>query len=103
MTLLIAFVESAVNEHIEGALASLGKLTAEFPSLIVQSTQGSNFNLSSKEYTHGVVIRFRSSEAFEIFMGSSEYKDMWSTKFQPITRKTLPIHFCVDPVGTEIM
>ncbi|TXG57455.1 hypothetical protein EZV62_018768 [Acer yangbiense] len=36
---LIAFVESAVNEPIEDALASLRKLTAEFPSLIVQSTQ----------------------------------------------------------------
>ncbi|KAK9276608.1 hypothetical protein L1049_006143 [Liquidambar formosana] len=76
--LLIAFDESAVGEPVEDALTSFARLTMEFPSLIVQSTQGSNFNLRNKEYTHGVVIRFRSLEAFEIFVGSPEYKDVRS-------------------------
>ncbi|KAJ4730059.1 Stress responsive alpha-beta barrel domain protein [Melia azedarach] len=101
--LLMAFVDSAFGVPVDDALASLEKLAAELPSLIVQSTQGSNFNHSSKEYTHGAVIRFRSSEAFEMFISSSEYKEMWNNKFQPIIRKALPIHFSVDPVGTEIM
>ncbi|XP_052209108.1 uncharacterized protein LOC127812658 isoform X2 [Diospyros lotus] len=101
--LLIKFVESAADRSVDDALSSLAKLTMEFPSLVVQATQGSNFNQTSKEYTHGVVIRFRSFEAFEMFMNSSEYKDVWSSKFQSITSKTLPIHFSVDPVGTEIM
>ncbi|XP_048233314.1 uncharacterized protein LOC107261700 isoform X2 [Ricinus communis] len=100
---LISFDESALGEPIDDALASHETLTKEFPSLIVQSTQGSNFNLSSQEYTHGVVTRFRSLEAFEMFMGSREYKDMWKTKFKLIIKKTLPIHFSVDPVGEEIM
>ncbi|GMQ05325.1 hypothetical protein CsSME_00050394 [Camellia sinensis var. sinensis] len=99
----IEFVESALGRPVEDALASLAKLTMEFPSLIVQATQGSNFNVTNKEYTHGVVIRFRSLEAFEIFMSSSEYKDMWRSKFQPITRNILSNNFSVDPVGTEIM
>jgi hypothetical protein len=30
-------------------------------------------------------------------------KQMWRSKFHPITQKTLSIHFSVDPVGTEIM
>ncbi|XP_057978170.1 uncharacterized protein LOC131164758 [Malania oleifera] len=101
--LLIEFTESTLGESVEDALTSLENLTLEFPSLVVQSTQGLNFNASNKEYTHGVVIRFRSFEAFEIFVGGSEYKDMWRSKFQPFTKKTLSVHFYVDPVGTEIM
>ncbi|GAV73781.1 Dabb domain-containing protein [Cephalotus follicularis] len=101
--LLIAFVESAFGGPVEDALASFKELTEGFLSLIVQSTQGANFNVSSEEYTHGLVIRFRSLEAFEIFMSSSEYKDIWRSKFQQIIRKTLHIHFSVDPVGNEIM
>ncbi|XP_022777030.1 stress-response A/B barrel domain-containing protein DABB1 [Durio zibethinus] len=100
--LLIAFVEAEIGGPAEDALMSLRELTMECPSLILQCTQGSNFN-SSKEYTHGVVIRFRSLEAFEIFFTSSGYRDVWKSKFQPIARKTLAIHFSVDPVGTEIM
>ncbi|XP_044501757.1 uncharacterized protein LOC123222842 isoform X2 [Mangifera indica] len=101
--LLLAFAESAFGGPVEEALTSLEKLTADLPSLIVQTTQGSNINPSREEYTHGVVIRFRSLEAFEIFSSSSEYKEIWSTKFEPIVRKKLPIHFSVDPVGKEIM
>lgn len=101
--LLISFVDNAFGVPVQHALASLARLTHGFPSLIVQSTQGLNCNPGNKEFTHGVVIRFRSFEAFEIFVGSSEYKEMWRSEFQPITQKTLSIHFSVDPVGTEIM
>ncbi|CBI34706.3 stress-response A/B barrel domain-containing protein UP3 isoform X1 [Vitis vinifera] len=101
--LLISFAKSKFGGPAEDALASLAELILEFPSLIVQSTQGLNFCPSSKEYTHGVVIRFRSIEALELFTGSTEYKDIWRSKFQMIVQKTLPIHFSVDPVGTEIM
>ncbi|KDP24855.1 hypothetical protein JCGZ_24449 [Jatropha curcas] len=100
---LMAFNDSAFGAPIEDALVSLEKLTEEFPSLIVQSTHGSNFNSSSQEYTHGVVTRFRSLEAYEMFVGSKEYKDTWKTKFELIVKKTLPVHFSVDPVGKEIM
>ncbi|XVF14997.1 hypothetical protein REPUB_Repub09cG0110900 [Reevesia pubescens] len=100
--LLIAFVEAAIGGPAEDALMSLQELTMESPSLILQCTQGSNFN-SSEEYTHGVVIRFRSLEAFEIFLTSTGYKDMWKSNLQPIARKILAIHFSVEPVGTEIM
>ncbi|XP_031106436.1 stress-response A/B barrel domain-containing protein UP3 [Ipomoea triloba] len=103
LLLLIEFVESSLDGAAEDALIALDKLTMEFPSLIVQTTKGSNFNRHSEEYTHGVVIRFRSSEAFEIFMNSSEYNNMWRSKFQPIIRKAIPISFSVDPVGTELM
>ncbi|KAF3448534.1 hypothetical protein FNV43_RR09247 [Rhamnella rubrinervis] len=72
--LLISFADKAI-ESINDALGSLERLIMGFPSLIVQSTQGRNFNLSNVEYTHGVVTRFRSVDAFEIFMGSSKYKD----------------------------
>ncbi|CAK9141859.1 unnamed protein product [Ilex paraguariensis] len=60
--LLIAFLEGSLGGPAEDALASLEKLTLNFPSLIVQATQGSNIDDSDMEYTHGVVIRFRSRE-----------------------------------------
>lgn len=101
--LLISFNEGTLGNQAEHALASLATVMLEFPSLIVQFTQGLNFNESSKDYTHGVVIRFRSVEAFEIFIRSQEYKDVWISKFQPIVLKSLPLHFSVDPVGTELM
>ncbi|KAM1146119.1 hypothetical protein COP2_039175 [Malus domestica] len=100
--LLLSFVDSA-SGHVEEALVSLEELIVGFPSLIVQSTRGLNLNLSSKEYTHGVVIRFRSFDAFEIFMGSSEYKKIWKSKFEQIARKTISVHFSVHPVGNAIM
>ncbi|XP_047306694.1 stress-response A/B barrel domain-containing protein UP3 [Impatiens glandulifera] len=101
--LLMEFVESARGRPVEDALLSMTKLIEESPSLIVQATQGSNINLDSREYTHALMIHFRSSEAFEIFMGSSEYKYIWSSKLQPIIQRVLSVHFSVDPVGKEIM
>ncbi|OIT32554.1 PREDICTED: stress-response A/B barrel domain-containing protein UP3 isoform X2 [Nicotiana attenuata] len=103
LLLLIAFVKSSLDGPAEDALLALSKLITEFPSLIVQATLGSIFNISSVEYTHGVVIRFRSSEAFQMFMNSSEYKNTWRSKFQPIVQKHLSVHFSVDPAGTELM
>ncbi|XP_055809496.1 uncharacterized protein LOC129879175 isoform X2 [Solanum dulcamara] len=103
LVLLIAFCKSSLDGPAEDALLALSKLTMDFPSLIVQATIGSNFNISSAEYTHGVVIRFRSSEAFQMFMNSSEYNNMWRSKFQPIVQKHLSVHFSIDPVGTELM
>lgn len=101
--LLLSFNEGALGNQEEHALVSLATVLLESPSLIVQFTKGFNFNQSSKEYTHGVVIRFRSVEAFEILIHSKEYKDVWISKFQPIVQKSLSLHFLVDPVGTEIM
>ncbi|KAL0331265.1 UNVERIFIED_CONTAM: hypothetical protein Sangu_1672000 [Sesamum angustifolium] len=73
LVLLIAFRRSSLGGPAEDAMTSLENLTMEFPSLIVQATKGPNLNMTNMEYTHGVVIRFRSSEAFKIFMKSSEY------------------------------
>ncbi|GKC59033.1 hypothetical protein Tco_1086631 [Tanacetum coccineum] len=60
--LLLAFKESSLGEVVDDALTSFSKLLMEFPSLIVQATKGSNFNPGSKDYTHAIVIRFRSCE-----------------------------------------
>ncbi|KAL3743080.1 hypothetical protein ACJRO7_018391 [Eucalyptus globulus] len=102
--LLVELKDDALGELAEDAMCSLHRIATESPSLIVQVSQGLNFNSTSNmKYTHGVVIRFRSIEAFKIFVGSTEYKHIWSSKFQPVTRKTLSIHFSIDPVGTELM
>ncbi|KAH1265502.1 hypothetical protein GmHk_01G001194 [Glycine max] len=71
--------QDALGNQAEHALASLASMMLESPSFIVQFTHGLNLSLSSKEYTHGVVIRFRSVEAFEIFINSKEYKN-WELK-----------------------
>lgn len=101
--LLVAFAESASSGLANEALSFLEKLAIESPSVILQFTRGCNFNTSSKEYTHGIVIRFRSVEAFQIFTGGTEYTDIWRSKFSPSSRKTLSIYYTVDPIGDQIM
>ncbi|CAI9093987.1 OLC1v1029615C1 [Oldenlandia corymbosa var. corymbosa] len=101
--LLMAFYKNSLGGPAEEAMAALAKLTTELPSLIVQATKGSNFNPDNSGYSHAIAIRFRSSEAFEMFIESSEYNDIWQSKFQPITEKSISLHFSVDPVGTELM
>lgn len=101
--LLLAFAKNASDVHIKDALDSFANLTSSFPSLIVQSTQGSNLNVSSKEFMHAAVVRFRSLDALEIFVGGVEYKKMWRYKFEAIIQKVVALHYSVDPVGTDIM
>ncbi|VVB07421.1 unnamed protein product [Arabis nemorensis] len=101
--LLVTFAKNASEKNTKDAMDSFAKLTSSLPSLIVQSTQGSNFNNNSKEFTHAAVVRFRSSDAMEIFIKGREYKDMWRSQFEPFIEKTIALHFSVDPVGTDIM
>ncbi|KAF4369276.1 hypothetical protein F8388_022932 [Cannabis sativa] len=65
--LLISFKDNTVG-LVEDALTSLESLIMGFLSLIVQYTQGQNFNHSNKRYTHAVVIRFRSRELLFFFL-----------------------------------
>ncbi|CAN6462339.1 unnamed protein product [Victoria cruziana] len=99
--LLISIYDNALDEDVDDAFCAFTTLAEAFSSLIVQSTQGSNFSTNDGEYTHGAVIRFPSSEALEEFRGSSEYANTWLKKFKPITRKSLAVHFLVCPVGTQ--
>ncbi|CAH2059790.1 unnamed protein product [Thlaspi arvense] len=101
--LLVTFAKNTSDKNIKDAMDSFAQLTSSLPSLIVQSTQGSNFNDSSKEFTHAAVVRFRSFDAMEIFVEGREYKDMWRSQFEPFIEKALLLHFSVDPVGTDIM
>ncbi|KFK31120.1 hypothetical protein AALP_AA6G070500 [Arabis alpina] len=100
---LVTFAKNASEKNIKDAMDSFAKLTSSLPSLIVQSTQGSNFNNSTKEFTHAAVARFRSFDAMEIFVKGREYKDMWRSQFEPFIEKAVALHFSVDPVGTDIM
>ncbi|KAG2332796.1 hypothetical protein Bca52824_003976 [Brassica carinata] len=101
--LLVTFANNASDKNIKDAMDSFAQLTSSLPSLIVQSTQGSNFNESSKEFTHAAVVRFRSFDAMEIFVEGREYKDMWKSQFEPFIEKSVALHFSVDPVGTDVM
>lgn len=49
------------------------------------------------------IYRVKEIKQQESKLALNFYKQMWRSKFHPITQKTLPIHFSVDPVGTEIM
>ncbi|XP_078161897.1 stress responsive alpha-beta barrel domain protein isoform X2 [Carex rostrata] len=101
--ILISALEMAPREAIEDALDSLQHLISEYKSFIVQATIGTNLNSKCSEYSHAAVIRFPSREDFVFFKESKDYKDMWSLKFQPVTKKSLLVHYSVDPVGTELM
>ncbi|KAJ6852827.1 stress-response A/B barrel domain-containing protein UP3 isoform X1 [Iris pallida] len=50
--------ESAVGNATEDALATLKKLISDFRSIIVQATQGLNFNLKDYTYTHAQLYAF---------------------------------------------
>ncbi|CAN8285299.1 unnamed protein product [Cochlearia groenlandica] len=101
--LLVTFANNTSEKNVEDAMDSFAELTSSLPSLIVQSTQGSNFNNNSKEFTHAAIVRFRSFDAMEIFVEGREYKDMWRSIFEPFIEKVLALHFSVDPIGTDIM
>lgn len=101
--LLVTFAKNASEKNIKDAMDSFAQLTSSLPSLVVQSTQGSNFNESSGEFTHAAVVRFRSFDAMEIFVEGREYKDMWRSQFEPFVEKSVALHFSVDPVGTDVM
>ncbi|MQL74470.1 hypothetical protein Taro_006846 [Colocasia esculenta] len=58
--LLFSFSENALYDAVKDALTTFQTLMYEFNSLIIQATQGSNFNRGDGEYTHGAVIRFPS-------------------------------------------
>ncbi|XP_033142155.1 uncharacterized protein LOC103857429 isoform X2 [Brassica rapa] len=68
--LLVTFAKNASEKNIKDAMDSFAQLTSSLPSLIVQSTQGSNFNESSEEFTHAAVVRFRSCNHFSKFTNS---------------------------------
>uniref|UniRef100_A0A7N0VJB6 Stress-response A/B barrel domain-containing protein n=1 Tax=Kalanchoe fedtschenkoi TaxID=63787 RepID=A0A7N0VJB6_KALFE len=94
--LLLAFSKGVPDEQAEDAMASFAIVVLEFPLLIVQSTQGRNFNVSSSAvFTDVIVIRFRSTETCEIFVGSTEYKTVSShTSFFSSTFSGLLFHYC---------
>ncbi|KAG0491576.1 hypothetical protein HPP92_004974 [Vanilla planifolia] len=101
--LLMSLCEAFLGHAIEDAVLALRNLLEEFDSLIVQGTIGSNFSNGNGDYTHAAVIRFHSYEAFEMFRTSSKYKEMWNSKFQPITKKVLLLHFNVDPMENQLL
>ncbi|KAH1221580.1 hypothetical protein GmHk_12G034961 [Glycine max] len=70
--------QDALGNQAEHALASLASMMLESPFFIVQ-------------FTH--------VEAFEIFINSKEYKNVWHSKFQTIVHKSFSLHFSVDLGG----
>ncbi|KAH9325122.1 hypothetical protein KI387_005300, partial [Taxus chinensis] len=73
--LLISVHENASVDTIRNALDAFTNLIQDFGSTIIQHTQGSNLSNNSKDYTHGIVIRFPSEEAVKIFTSSPSYID----------------------------
>ncbi|KAJ1299154.1 hypothetical protein BS78_01G510200 [Paspalum vaginatum] len=101
--LLVSFLETASEEAMEDALASLQRLIGQCSPFIVQATCGCCLNHSENGYSHAAVIRFPTFDDMELFRESVEYKDMWASKFHPMVKKSLQLHFTVDPVGNQLM
>lgn len=101
--LLLSFLETASEDAVEDAVASLQKLISQCSSFIVQATCGRCLNHSENGYSHAAVIRFPTFDDFKLFRESMEYKDVWASKLQPIVRESLQLHFTVDPVGNQLM
>lgn len=101
--LLFSAHEDVSVEVIGDALDAVANLIEDFGSSIIQYTQGKNFSVNCKDYTHGVMIRFPSEEALEGFTSSPLYTDIWRQKVLPISKRTLIVYFLIDPIGTTLM
>lgn len=97
---LLQVKEGISSGVVQEALQSLSGLIKELQSLVVQHTSGTNFCMLNKGYTHGMVTRFPSEEAKEIFIHHPAYLEIVGKKFLPISNKILSLDFDVAPVGT---
>lgn len=101
--LLFSVHEDVSVEVIGDALDAFANLIEDFGSSIIQYTQGKNFSVNCKDYTHGVMIRFPSEAALEGFTSSPSYTGIWKQKVLPISKRTLIVYFLIDPIGTTLM
>lgn len=86
--------------RVQEGFDALSSLVEELDMLVVQHTSGANFCSLNKGYTHGMVTRFLSEEAKDIFTHHSSYLEIMESKFQPITLKMISLDYSVAPVGT---
>ncbi|KAH7290550.1 hypothetical protein KP509_30G053400 [Ceratopteris richardii] len=88
---------------VKEGLNSVSHLVDELGTLVVQHTSGLNIGELGKGYTHGMVTRFLSEEARDIFMQHPHYVEIVETKLKPNFLKMLTVEFNVAPVGTTAL
>lgn len=86
--------------RVQEGFNALSCLAEELEMLVVQHTSGANFCSLNKGYSHGMVTRFLSEEAKNIFTKHSSYLEIMESKIHPITLKMLSLDYSVAPVGT---
>lgn len=100
---LIQVKEGMGPDMVHKAFQAFSGLVEELGSLVVQHTSGKNFCSLNKGYTHGMVTRFPSEEAKEIFTEHPSYHEIFNKKFLPISNKILSLGFSIMPIGTTAL
>lgn len=89
--------------RLQEGFHALSRLVKDLGTLVVQHTSGANFCGLNKGYTHGMVTRFPSEEAKDLFTQHPSYLEIMDRKFQPITHKMLLLDYSVAPIGTTAL
>lgn len=90
-------------ERLQESFHALSVLVKDLGTLVVQHTSGANFCGFNKGYTHGMVTRFPSEEAKDLFTQHPSYLEIMDRKFQPITHKMLLLDYSIAPTGTTAL
>ncbi|CAM6094979.1 unnamed protein product [Calypogeia fissa] len=102
--LFFRFKDNVSSDAVDKFLNTANSLPAKFGEL-VQLTVGANFQSQSKgTYTHGLVARLPSGEAYAEFEDFLQADPSWIEAMELLeTSQTLTANFLVSPVGKTVM
>jgi hypothetical protein len=90
--LLIRWTEGASPEAVDAAMAELRALKDKIPG-IVDLSSGTNFSVRAKDYTHGLVIRFKDRAALEAYNPHPEHQRVVQIFINPIRADTVVLDY----------
>jgi hypothetical protein len=89
---LFRWTEEASREAINNAMAELRKLKSKIPG-IVDLSCGANFSDRAKDYTHGLVVRFKDRSALEGYGPHPEHQRVVTNFITPIRADVLAFDY----------
>lgn len=89
---LFKWQESASNEAIATAIASLQEMKGKIPT-IVDLSCGENFCDRARGYTHGLVVRFRDRAGLEVYQLHPLHQDIVEKCIKPIVAEVLALDY----------
>ena len=89
---LFRWTDEASQEAKDSAMVELRKLKGKIPG-IVDLSCGANFSDRAKNYTHGLVVRFKDRSGLEVYMPHPEHQRVVQTFITPIRAEILALDY----------